>query len=139
MRIPAIAAAAACGIILVSPGCGGGGKPSVAQQAADAAVRGVDRAKNERTHNRLEQLRLALDRYAIDHDGRFPATGSLEEATGELVPLYAPRLDLEDSWGHVMTYVSDGSSYTVTSPGDDGRAGTDDDLVLHDGAITGGT
>ncbi len=139
MRPRVIAAAAASVLCLAAPGCGSGGKPSVAQQAAAAAVRGVDRAKNERTVNRLEQVRLALDRYAIDHGGEFPMAGSLQDAAGSLVPLYAPRLDVEDSWGHELSYTSDGRSYTVASPGDDGRAGTDDDIVLHDGAITGGS
>jgi len=139
MRNRAVACAVVSLSCLVATGCGGGDDPGVAERAAAAAVRGVDRARKDRTVNRLEQIRLALDRYAIDHDGTLPAGGSLEAAAAALVPTYTPRLDVTDAWGATLTYSSDGRSYTVASPGEDGRTGSDDDVVLRDGAITGGS
>lgn len=135
---PVFTTAAALPVMLaLLTGCDAGKEPSVAEEAAAAAVRGVDRARSERTMNRLETLRTALDRFSIDH-GSYPAASSLSQITAELVPVYVPRIDIQDAWGHSMTYSSDGSTYTVISPGGDGRAGTADDVVLSDGVITGG-
>ncbi len=119
------------------PACGRGDDPSVAEEAAAAAARGVDQAKQERTLGRLEALRGALERYRIDH-GSYPAGGSLDAIGPALSPLYLPRLESLDAWGNPMSYAATDDSYTVISAGDDGRAGTPDDLVMRDGAISGG-
>lgn len=104
-----------------------------------AAARGIDRAKKERTLGRLESLRAALTRYAIDHDGTLPEGSSLAAVSGELCPLYLPILEAEDAWGTTMTYSSDGRTYSVVSAGPDMSSGTGDDVTLRDGAITGGS
>jgi hypothetical protein len=116
--------------------CDRGREPSVAEEAVAAAARGIDRASSERTLNRLEQLRLALDRYAADNSG-YPAGSSLAAIAGDLSPYLKP-LQETDAWGNVMSYSSDGRSYTVVSGGPDGRAGTEDDYVLNDGSISPG-
>lgn len=118
-------------------GCGRGDDPSVAEEAAGAAVRGVDRARQERTLGRLESLRAALERYRIDH-GAYPSGASLDGIGADLVPLYMPRMETLDAWGNPLSYAASGDSYTIVSAGDDGRSGTPDDLVLRDGAISGG-
>lgn len=114
--------------------CDRGGEPSVVEEAAAAAARGLDRAGAERTIGRLEGLRLALDRYAADHGG-YPEGSSLGAIGAELSP-YMPRLEENDAWGGVMSYQSDGRTYTIVSPGPDGRSGTSDDIVMTDGAIS---
>lgn len=121
---------------LSAPACDRGGEPSVAEEAVAAAARGIDRASSERTLNLLEQLRLALDSYALDHGG-YPAGGSLGAIAGEL-SVYLKPLRETDAWGNVMSYASDGRSYTIVSAGPDGGAGTGDDIVLRDGAVTSG-
>ena len=118
--------------------CDRGREPTTAEEAAAAAGRGLDKASKERTLNRLEQLRVALTRYAIDHDGSAPEGSSLAAISAELSPRYLPRLDADDAWGATMTYSSNGHSYSVVSAGPDGATGTDDDLSLRDGVISGG-
>ena len=130
-----LVAAALC----VAPACDRGREPTVAEEAAAAAARGVDRAKNERTLNRLEQLRTALTRYAIDHDGSVPEGSSLAAIAADLTPGYLPMLDAQDAWGNTLSYSSDGRSYTIVSAGPDAAAGTGDDITLRDGAVSGGS
>lgn len=121
-------------------GCGWGeDKKSSAEEVVEAAAERLDRARGERTLNRLEQLRLAMSRYAIDHDGSFPEGSSLAGISGELAPRYMPLLEAEDAWGNTMTYASDGRGYSIVSIGPDGVSGTDDDIALRDGAVTGGS
>ncbi len=134
---PALSAAALASLLLLGA-CDRPREPTVAEEAAAAAARGVDRAHRERTLNRLEQIRTALARYAIDHDGVFPEGSSLPGISGELSPTYTPLLESEDAWGNTMTYASDGRTYSVVSAGPDGESGTGDDLSLRDGAIAGG-
>ena len=118
--------------------CDRGREPSTAEEAVAAAGRGLERATKARTLNRLEQLRVALTRYALDHDGSAPEGSSLAAISAELSPRYLPRLDAEDAWGATMTYSSNGHSYSIVSAGPDGATGTEDDLSLRDGAISGG-
>ncbi len=123
--------------LAITCGCDRGRQPTVAEEAAAAAGRGLDRATKERTLGALEALRVALSRYAIDHDGEAPRGASLNDLSAALVPAYMPRLQTTDAWGHEYSYYSSGVSYTVSSPGPDGRAGTQDDITLADGAIAG--
>ena len=133
-----VAGALALTCLVTHGGCGRGSEPTVAEEAAAAAARGVDRAREERTLNRFEQLRLALDRYAMDHGG-YPEGHSLVSIGSQLTPLYLPRLDTEDAWGNTMSYSSDGRSYTITSAGDDGIVGSADDITMQDGAVSAGS
>jgi len=125
-------------LFLPLAGCSRAPGPSAGEQAAVAAGEGLDRARNERTLNQLEQFRTALARYAIDHDGLFPEGSSLSGISGELAPGYTPIVAAEDAWGHTMTYASDGRTYSVVSAGPDGTSGTGDDIALRDGSITAG-
>lgn len=115
--------------------CGPTEKPTVGEKAAAAAVRGVDRAKVERTLGHLEGYRFALTRYEVDQGG-FPQGSSMDDLASALVPGYMPRLDRQDAWGSPYAYSSDGVGYTIASAGEDGSAGTADDVVLRDGVIT---
>ena len=118
--------------------CDRGKEPSTAEEAAAAAARGLDRARKERTLNRLENLRTALTRYAIDHEGSLPEGSSLAAISGELSPLYLPILEADDAWGTTMTYSSDGRTYSIVSAGPDMASGTEDDITLRDGSVSGG-
>jgi hypothetical protein len=122
-------------LLLIACGCGMGQEPSVGEKAAAAAVRGVDRAKTERTLGHLEAIRFAMTRYQIDQGG-YPEGGSFDALAGALTPRYMPRVEPRDAWGHSYSYSSDGSTYTVSSPGEDGAAGTEDDVTLSDGVVT---
>jgi len=124
---------------LLQVGCDRGKEPSASESFAVAAATKLDRARRERTLGRLEALRTALTRYAIDHDGAAPEGSSLAGVSGELSPRYLPIVEAEDAWGNTMSYASDGRAYSVVSAGPDGVSGTPDDLTLRDGAVTGGT
>lgn len=126
-------------LCLPSAACDRGKEPSTAEKAVAAAARGLDRARNERTLNRLENLRTALMRYAIDHDGAIPQGSSLAAIRGDLSPAYLPMLEAQDDWGTTMTCSSDGRTYSIVSAGPDMVFGTGDDIVLSDGAIKGGS
>src|SRR5262245_14467054 len=96
--------------------CGGGEekgfeqeKKGVIEEATDAAVRGMDRARQERTLGTLETLRLALERYQMD-TGSYPAGSSLNGISGKLSMLL-PRVETRDAYGNTMSYSSDGSTY----------------------------
>jgi hypothetical protein len=134
LRTSVVALHLACAIPLAA--CDRGGEPSVVEEAAAAAARGIDRASSERTINRLEGLRLALERHAADHGG-YPPGSSLGAIRTDLAPYLAP-LQESDAWGGVMSYQSDGRTYTIVSAGPDGRSGTQDDIVMTDGAISPG-
>jgi hypothetical protein len=114
-------------------------EPSTAERAVAAAGAGLGKAMRERTVDRLEQLRTALTRYAIDHDGSVPQGSSLADISAELSPRYLPLLQAEDAWGATMTYASDGRSYSIVSAGPDGETGTPDDIALRDGAMSAGS
>ena len=114
--------------------CGGDDdKKGVVEEAADAAVRGIDRARQERTLSMMETLRLALERYQMD-SGSYPAGSSLSGISGKLSMLL-PRVETRDSYGNTMSYSSDGSTYRIVSAGEDGAFGTGDDITLQDGAF----
>jgi hypothetical protein len=129
---------AALALWLPSAACDRGKEPSTAEKAVAAAARGLDRARKERTLNRLENLRNALTRYGIDHDGAVPEGSSLAAIDGELSPRYLPMLEAQDAWGTTMTCSSDGRAYSIVSAGPDTVFGTADDIVLSDGSIKDG-
>lgn len=123
--------------LVLAAGCSSGER-SAGERVAEAAVERLDRARVERTLQRLETIRTSLERYAIDHDGRYPPGGSASALRDALVPLYTPMLQGEDAWGRPFDYTSGGRGYAVVSAGEDGTPGTADDIALRDGAITGG-
>jgi hypothetical protein len=123
----------------LSTGCNRGREPSTGDKVAAAAANRLDRARKERTLGKLEALRTVLTRYAIDHDGALPEGSSLAGVSAELAPRYMPLLESEDAWGNIMSYASDGKTYSVVSSGPDGVSGTADDITLRDGAVSGGS
>jgi len=124
---------------LLQLGCDRGKEAPASAGFAEAAVTKLDRARRERTLGKLEALRAALTRYAIDHDGAAPEGSSLAGISAELAPRYLPIVEAEDAWGNTMSYASDGRAYSIVSAGPDGVSGSADDLTLRDGAVTGGT
>src|SRR5512143_3460134 len=112
----------------LSTGCNRSKEPSTGDKVAAAAASRIDRARKERTLGKLEALRTVLTRYAIDHEGAMPEGSSLAGISAELAPRYMPMLEAEDGWGNIMSYASDGKSYSIVSSGADGVSGTADDI-----------
>ena len=55
--------------------------------------------------------------------------------TDILHPHYMDLLVREDGWGHPIVYqVTGPTTFRLVSPGPDGREGTNDDIVLQNGA-----
>ena len=121
-----------------SCGCDRGKDQPASDRIVAAVVNKLDRARKERTLGKLESLRTAMTRYAIDHDGVLPEGSSLAGISAELAPRYMPFVEADDAWGNTMSYSSDGRAYSVVSAGPDGVSGSADDITLRDGAVVGG-
>lgn len=120
--------AAVLGVILAA--CGGAG-----DQAAHQVLHAIDQGKVIGTRGTMENVGKALASYALDHGG-YPAGHSIEDASRALVPAFLPSPVTVDAWGQTFAYDSNGGSFTLTSPGADGKVGTADDTILSDGRFT---
>jgi hypothetical protein len=126
---PLALAAALVGLVL-SAACGRGG-----EQAAHDVLHALDQGKVIGTRGSMENIGKALTSYSMDHGG-YPQGASIQDATAALVPAFLPSPVTVDAWGNTLAYQSDARSFTLTSPGADGRVGTADDMVMTDGRIT---
>jgi hypothetical protein len=105
------------------------------EQAAHQVLHAIDQGKLIGTRGTMENIGKALTTYSMDHGG-YPQGASIQEATVALVPAFLPSAITVDSWGNTLLYQSDTRSFTLTSPGADGRVGGADDLVMTDGRFT---
>jgi len=128
-RDPRTPVAATLGCLLALA-CGHSG-----EQAAHDVLHALDQGKVVGTRGTLDNLGKALTTYSMDHGG-YPQGGSIQEATAALVPAFLPSPVTVDAWGNTLVYQSDTRTFTLTSPGADGRVGTADDMVMTDGRIT---
>jgi type II secretion system (T2SS) protein G len=115
---------------LAFTGCGKAG-----EQAAHDVLHAIDQGKLIGTRGTMENLGKALTTYSMDR-GSYPQGSSIQEATTALVPAFLPSPVTVDAWGNTLVYQSDSKSFTLTSPGADGRVGTADDMVMTDGRFT---
>src|SRR5262245_41534458 len=105
------------------------------EQAAHDVVHAIDQGKVIGTRGTMENIGKALTAYATDHGG-YPQGSSIQDVTASLVPSFLPSAVTVDAWGNTFDYRSDARSFTLTSPGADGRTGSADDLVMTDGRFT---
>lgn len=115
---------------LPAAGCGKAG-----ENASREVLHAIDQGKVVGTKGTMETLGRALGASVLDRGG-YPLGSSIDQATAVLVPTYLPGAVTVDNWGNTLLYQSDGRSFTLTSPGADGRAGSADDLVMTDGQFT---
>lgn len=116
--------------LLVSPACGRSG-----EKAAQDVLHAIDQGKILGTRGTMENIAKALTTYSMDRGG-YPRGNAVQEMTAALVPAFLPSAAPVDAWGNEFVYRSDGGSYTLTSPGADGRVGDADDMVMTDGQFT---
>lgn len=125
---------ATCVLILITvlpaAGCGRAG-----EDASREVLRAIDQGGIVGTKGTMETLARALSACAVDKGG-YPQGASIDQAVAVLVPAFLPAAVTTDAWGNTLAYRSDTRSFTLTSPGADGRAGNDDDLVMTDGRFT---
>ncbi len=105
------------------------------EQAAQNVLHAIDQGKLVGTRGTMENVGKALTSYAMDRGGYPPGT-TLQETNAALIPAFLPSPANVDAWGNTLDYRSDGKSFTLTSPGADGRLGTPDDLVMVDARFT---
>ena len=118
------------GAVLPAAGCGRAG-----ENASREVLHAIDQGKVTGTKGNMETLARAIEASALDRGG-YPQGGSIGQATSVLVPTYLPGAVTTDAWGNTFLYQSDGRSFTLTSPGADGRAGSGDDVVMTDSRFT---
>ena len=116
--------------LLFATACGRAG-----EKAAQDVLHAIDQGKVIGTRGTMETIGKALTTYAMDRGG-YPQGSSIQEATAALVPAFLPSATTVDAWGSTLDYRSDTRSFTLTSPGADGRIGGADDLVMTDGRFT---
>ena len=116
--------------VLSAAGCGRAG-----ENASREVLHAIDQGKVTGTKGNMETLARAIEASAVDRGG-YPLGASIDQATSVLVPTYMPGAVTTDAWGNTFLYRSDGRSFTLTSPGADGRAGSDDDVVMTDSRFT---
>jgi hypothetical protein len=124
LRLPA-----ALGLLLAAAGCGRAG-----EDYSREVLRALDQGKVTGTRATMETLGRALTACSLDRGG-YPQ-GTMREAAAALTPAYLAAPATVDAWGNQVLYRSDSRSFTLTSPGADGRAGTADDIVMVDGRFT---
>ncbi len=135
-RCPAIRSAGLAPVLfglatcLAAVRCGHAG-----EQAAGEVLHAIDQGKVVGTKSTMETLGRALAAYSVDRGG-YPQGASVQQATAALVPAFLPSAVTVDAWGNTFVYESGGASFTLTSPGGDGRTGTADDIVMTDGHFT---
>jgi hypothetical protein len=105
------------------------------EDASREVLHAIDQGKIAGTKGTMETLGRALAAYAVDKGG-YPQGSSILQAAAALVPAFLPSAVTTDTWGNALAYQSDTRSFTLTSPGADGRIGSADDLVMTDGRFT---
>jgi general secretion pathway protein G len=117
-------------ILLSQAACGRAG-----ERAAQDVLHAIDQGKLIGTRGTMESVGKALTSFAMDRGG-YPQGASIQDVNAALVPTFLPSPVTVDAWGNNLIYASDGRSFTLTSPGGDGRVGGDDDMVMTDGRFT---
>ena len=108
-------------------------------------VKKGEEAKKEITKFQMKSIEEALKLYKIDNSF-YPTTEQglkalVEKPEEDPVPRnwkgpYMEKVP-KDAWGNDFIYVSDGKSFILASPGPDGEEGTEDDIKVEKGKISG--
>lgn len=115
--------------LLFFPACG------TEKEYAAGLVSGYDKAKATGTAADMRAIGAALSAYQLDH-GDYPMAGGIDTLVQQLSPDYIRMASARDKWGQPFVYSANAMGYRLVSKGDDGREGTEDDLVLEDGRLT---
>jgi hypothetical protein len=116
-------------VLLLCPGCG------TEKEYAGNLVKTYDKAKATGTAADMKAIGAALSAYRLDH-GDYPSVNGIDGLIAELSPDYLRMAARQDKWGNAFDYSAGVTGYRLVSRGEDGREGTEDDLVLEDGRLT---
>jgi len=115
--------------LLFCPACG------TEKEYAAGLVGGYDKAKATGTAADMKAIGSALAAYQLDYDD-YPMASGIDALVQELSPDYIRIASARDKWGQPFVYSASTAGYRLVSKGDDGREGTEDDLVLENGRLT---
>ena len=131
-RFPRALVAIALAAFLTAAGVGCGGAQD---EYAHQMLHALDQGKVMGTRENMQTLATAFNAYQLDR-GSYPTVTTMPDAVAALSPAFLRAPLTADAWGNPFDYHSDGRSYTLTSPGGDGKVGTEDDLAMVDGRFT---
>jgi general secretion pathway protein G len=96
----------------------------IAAIAIPNLLNAIDRGKQKRTMADLRSIGTVCEAYSIDNN-RYPGPTEDWVEVGEIAslvePVYIRTMPTVDGWGHPLLYWSDGESYRIVSPGEDGE------------------
>ena len=104
------------------------------KEYAGSLVNTYDKAKETGTAGDMRAIGQALTSYHQDPGG-CPTAGAIDDLPRQLSPDYLRMGGTTDRWGNPLTYSATPAGYRLVSRGDDGREGTEDDLVLENGRL----
>jgi hypothetical protein len=116
-------------LLLAAAGCGRAG-----EDYSREVLHALDQGKVTGTRSTMETLGRALAAFAVDRGG-YPQ-GTMRDAAAALTPAFIAAPMTVDAWGNPLLYRSDSRTFTLSSTGADGRAGTEDDIEMVDGRFT---
>jgi hypothetical protein len=116
---------------------GDGGKWRVAEirtgdrkwENVDLLLRALNAEKAARARAEMETVATALKAYERER-GSFVTSESLTALIDQLNPRYLSTVIRIDPWHQPYQYEGQGRSFTLRSPGADGKANTSDDIVV---------
>ncbi len=89
----------------------------------------VDKEKTRITRENLTTVAAALQSYRREH-GEYPKGKDFAALMDALLPKYLTRIIREDAWDRPLVLENRPSGLRLISWGPDGRAGTEDDIVV---------
>src|SRR6185436_2588151 len=95
----------------------------IAAMAIPNLISAVDKAKQKRTMGDLRQLGGAVEMYAVDNN-TYPRLANYSALQPLIQPSYVKTVAGTDGWNHAWIYTADtseGTDYTLTSLGKDGK------------------
>jgi hypothetical protein len=99
----------------------------------ELVVTAVRNEKIKRTKDRLQALVTAIKTYHQEYS-YYPRARDIVELTDILAPKYINTVIRADLWSNQLQYTTDGKTYSLQSPGPDGKPGTDDDIAIENGS-----
>ncbi len=89
----------------------------------------LDAKKAQRTREDLSVVAAAVAKYQRSR-GSLPAARDFPALIDALLPDYLPRIIREDGWDRPLILEAKSGRFKLSSLGPDGRAGTEDDIVI---------
>ena len=91
------------------------------------------RARESATENEMMNIAKALEMHNSDNQS-YPLPAEYPDILVDNG--YMTEVPASDAWDNAYSYDSDGTAYTLASPGMDGLNGNTDDIVISDGIFT---